>query len=148
MRIEHSHGIRPHVRRIHSRAIRIGRERIRLRAKVALPRQPCIEIPAHRKLRIRTLTNLHRGHSIAIRQCHIQQPFALLQQQRARMRSRIDRRVRLQQRDLARHLPASQIELCDFARIPQRHKSPLAILRNRKRNRIRRRHRIALGKIE
>ncbi len=64
------------------------------------------------------------------------------------MRTRLDHARWLQQRQLPPHRILFEIKFRNLRRIPQRDKRPPPILRKLQRNRIRRRHRIALGQIE
>src|SRR5882757_11529469 len=73
-RIEHRHGVRSQIRRIETRSVLILGKRTRLRAEIALSRQPRVEkapdlesamlLPA-------AIADVDRGHGVAIRQCRV-----------------------------------------------------------------------------
>ena len=87
-RIHHRNRIRLAFRHIQPRPVRRHCQRLRLRSKVALPRQPRIEVPLHGKL---SPSYIHSRHGIPIRQRNIHRPPVGRHLQRARMRPRRNR---------------------------------------------------------
>ena len=129
-RVDHRHRIAGHVGHVEPAAVAVQRHRHRLRAKVALPRQPRIEVALHREL---ACAHIHRGHRIAIGQRNIERLAVGGERKGAGMRTRRNRARRLQQRQLAAHRLLSQIEFHNLRRIPQRDKGAASVLRNRQR---------------
>ena len=118
---------RGHVRHIEPAAIAVHGERHRLGAEVALPRQARIEVALHRKL---PAAHIHGRDRVAIGKRHVERLLVRREGERAGMRSRRDGARRLEQRQLACHRAAREIELDDLRSVPQRDEGALSILRD------------------
>ena len=117
---------RGHVRHVEPAAVAVDSESHRLRAEVALAGQAGVVVALHGKL---AGAHVDRRNRIAIGERDVKGLLIGREGEGAGMRSGGDGIRRLEQRQLARHRAAHQIELDDFRRVPKRNKCALLVAR-------------------